>query len=355
MIAENRRESQTHLADIQELYSKIEDTWKAFLKQENETHAFILKLKTALDLLEKEILDKKAAAKQYVDIAGRYENLIAQIKLNQKEIEKIDAQMFAEIKNMPRPPVTLQHVIIGCMFLLGLRFRASSKTRLTPRRRSINELWKGCKNYLVSESGLQDRLQNIDFLNLAPEDVNRTSNFVREHRFSFNNDRIRYASRAGVPMATIVLKTIEVHDLLRGYGDIGRIQRNKDACLSEMFQLVERRADMKSRLSRLQQISSLLKGERVSDQGTEEWHTIGQFLTKLEKVVECENATLDELERVKRQLEGMKQTEQKFKYQYSLVPGNDDLDQVWSAAGMKVIVDKNPKGGVDWKDTLQVN
>jgi len=355
MTTENRRKSQTQLALIHELYSKIEHTWKAFLNQENETDAFILRLKTSLDLLEKEILAKKAAAKQCVEIAGRYENLIAQIKLNQKEIEKIDAQMFAEIKKMPRPPLTLQHVIIGCMFLLGLTFRTLSKRRLSPRVRSIHELWKGCQTYLASESGIQDRLQNIDFLNLRTENVNRARNFVREHQFSFNIDRIRYASLAGVPMATIVLKTIEVHDLLGGYGDIRRIQRKKDASLSEIFQLVERRADMKSRLSKLQQISSRLKGEKVSDQGTEEWHNVGQFLTKLDKVVECENATLDELERIKRQLVGMKETKQNFKYPYSLVPGNDDLDQVWSAAGMKVIVDKKPKGSVDWKDTLHVN
>jgi len=353
MTAENRRLSQTQLVVIHEMYSKIEDTWKAFLKQWNETHAFIHKLQTALDLLEKDILVKKAAAKEYVEIAVRYKNLIAQIKLNQKEIKKIDAQMFAEIKKMPRPPLTLQHVIIGCMFLLGLRVRVFKG--LSPRKNSISELWKICKTYLVSESGIKDRLQNIDFLNLAHEDVNRTRKFVREHKDSFNIDRIRRASRAGVPMATIVLKTIEVHHLLGGYGDIGRIQRKKDACLSEIFQLIELRADMNSRISRLQQISGELKRKKVSDQRTEECHNVWQFLTKIEKVIECENDALDELERIKRKLVDTKQTELKFTYPTNPVPENDDLDQVWSAAGMKVIVDMSPKGGVDWKDTLQVN
>jgi len=279
---------------------------------------------------------------------------MAQIRLNQEEIEKIDTRMFAEIKNMPRPPRTCQHVIIGCMFLLGLRFRASSKCRLTPRKRSIDELWKGCKTYLVSVSGIQDRLQNIDFLNLESENVNRTRNFVREHKDSFNIERVRRASRAGVPMATIVLKTIEVHDLLEGYGDIERVQRKKDECLSEIFRLVERRADMNLRLSRLQQISNQLKGGPVSEEGTEKWHSVGQFLTKLEKVVDCENDTLDELERIKRQLSKMKRTEQKFKYQH-IPAGNANLDQVWSTAGMKVIVDKKREGGVDWEEPLHVN
>jgi len=354
MIAENYRHSQTQLVVIHELHSKIQDTWKAFKKQENETDAFILKLKTALDELEETILHKKAAAKKYVEIAGRYERLQEQIKRSKEEIEKIDAQMFAEIKKMPRPPVALQHVIIGCMFLLGLRFRASSKTRLTPRKRSINELWKGCKTYLSSESGLQDRLQNIDFLNLESEDVHRTRNFVREHKESYKIERIRHASRVGVPMAMIVLKTIEVHDLLGGYGDIGRIQRKKDAHLSEIYKLVERRADMNSRIIRLQQISGKLKGDMVPAEGTEEWHTVGQFLKKLEKVVECENDTLNELERLKRQLANMK-TEQKSKNTYTPVPGNIDLDEVWSAAGMKVIIKKQQKGGLEIKDPLQVN
>jgi len=354
MIAENYRHSQTQLVVIHELHSKIQDTWKAFKKQENETDAFILKLKTALDVLEKKILHKKAAAKKYVEIAGRYENLQAQIKRSKEEIEKIDARMFAEIKKMPRPPLALQHVIIGCMFLLGLRFRSSSKNRLTPRKRTINELWKGCKTYLASESGLQDRLQNIDFLNLKSEDVHRTRNFVREHKESYKIERIRYASRVGVPMAMIVLKTIEVHDLLGGYGDIGRVQRKKDEYLGEIYKLIERRADMNSRIIRLQQISGKLKGDMVPAEGTEEWHTVGQFLKKLEKVVECENDTLNELERLKRQLANMK-TEQKSKNTYTPVPGNIDLDEVWSAAGMKVIIKKQQKGGLEIKDPLQVN
>jgi len=354
MIAENRRLSQEQVVLIHELHSKIQNTWKAFKYQENATDAFILKLKKALDLLEKEILLKKAAAKKYVEIFVRYENLMAQIKLNQEEIEKIDTRMFAEIKKMPRPPRTCQHVIIGCMFLLGLRFRTSSKARGTPRKRSIDDLWKGCKTYLASESGIWDRLQNIDFLNLESENVNRTRNFVRKHKDSFNIERIRRASRAGVPMATIVLKTIEVHDLLEGYGDIGRVQRKKDECLSEVFRLVQRRADMNSRISRLQQISNQLKGGTDSEEGTEEWHTFRQFLTKLEKVVECENDTLDELERIKQQLSKMKQTQEKFKYQ-NIPVGNADLHQVWSAAGTKVIVDKKREGGVDWKEALHVD
>jgi len=354
MTAENYRHSQTQLEVIHELHSKILDTWKAFKKQENETIAFILKLKAALDLLEKEILHKKATAKKYVEIAGRYEELLAQIKLSKEEIEKIDAQMFAEIKKMPRPPLALQHVIIGCMFLLGLRFRASSKARRSPRKRSINELWKDCKTYLATESGIQDRLQNIDFLNLESEDVGRTRNFVRAYEGSFKIERIRHASRVGVPMAMIVLKTIEVHDLLGGYGDIETIQRKKDAYLSEIFKLVEQRTNMSSRIIRLQQISGKLKGDMVPDEGMEEWHTVGQFLKQLEKVVECENDTLDELGRIKRQLANMK-TEQKSQNTYTPVSGSIDLDEVWSAAGMKVIVDNQRKGGVELKDPLEVN
>jgi len=355
MIAENHKQTQTQLVVIHDLHSKIKDTWEAFRKQQHERDEFILKLQTALNLLEKKILDNKAAVKQCVEVVGHYENLLTKITLNQEEMKKIDSRLFAEIKKMPRPPLPLQHVIIGCMFLLGLRFRSSSKARLTPAKRSVNDLWRGCKNYL-SESGLQFRLQNIDFVNLALEDVDRTRKFVREHEDSFKKERIRHASLAGVPMVNIVLTTIEMHDLLGGYGGIEKVQQKKEKCLNEIFSLIERRADMNSRLSRLQQISSQLKGERkLSDEDTQEGQTVVQFLAKIDEIVEGENVALDELKRIKGQLADMKRIEQEFKNTYNSVSGNGDLDQVWFAAGKKKDADENQKGGVDWKDAVQVN
>jgi len=101
------------------LHKRLIKSWEEVATKAQRRDICIDKLNTIMARLDQKISDKHASAKHYLQIADRYESLIAQIKSSQNEIKKFDERMFAEIKNLHRPPSALQHVIIGCMFLVG--------------------------------------------------------------------------------------------------------------------------------------------------------------------------------------------------------------------------------------------
>jgi len=288
------------------------------------------KLQTSYVTLSKEIINKKASANQYVEVVERYEGLMTEMKFNQDKINKINERMFAEIKNLHRPPIPLQHVIIGCLFLLGLRFEASYKSKSSRKKLSIRELWKGCKKYLVSEIGLQIRLQKINYWTLKKENVDRTREFVEEHKESFVKKRIRYVSRVGEVMAEIVLNMLEVHGLLAGYGDIEEVHRKKDALLSQISSLEKRNSDIASRLMELKQISSdSILEERHFNQAKPE-SAVEIFLAKLDKLVDSQKAAVEELQRINHQLAETDYTEDHLTDSPLSTCETEDLDDLSS-------------------------
>ena len=154
MFAEENKQAKDKLHLITSLHEKLLSTWNEFGRMVNERREYFEKLQNSYDTLSKEILRKRKRANHYNEVAQRYEGLMTQMKLNQHRINQINERMFAEIKNLHRPPIPLQHVIIGCLILLGLKFDASSKSRASRSKLPIRKLWKVCKKYLVSESGL---------------------------------------------------------------------------------------------------------------------------------------------------------------------------------------------------------
>jgi len=301
MFEEENKQAKDKLQLVTSLNEKLLSTWNEFGRMVNERSEYFKKLQNSHDKLSKEIQSKRKMANQYNDVVKRYEGLMTQMKMNQDRINQINERMFAEIKNLHRPPIPLQHVIIGCLFLLGLKLDTSSKSRSCRRKLSIRELWKVCKKYLVSESGLQVRLQKINYWVLKKENLDRTRDFVKEHWESFGRKRIRCVSRVGEVIAEIVLNMLEVHGLLAGYGDIEGVHQKRDDLMIQISSLVERQSDIAKRLGKFRIISkgSILK-KSFNEAKAESALEI--FLATLDTLVTSQKAAVEELQEINHEL-----------------------------------------------------
>jgi len=329
MFEEENKQAKDKLHLVSSLNEKLLSTWNEFGKMINERSEYFEKLQNSHDTLSKEIQSKRKMVNQYNEVIERYEGLMTQMKLNQHRINQINERMFAEIKNLHRPPIPLQHVIIGCLFLLGLKLDASSKSRSSRRKLSIRELWKVCKKYLVSESGLQVRLQKINYWVLKKENLDRTQDFVKEHWESFRKKRIRCVSRVGEVIAEIVLNMLEVHGLLAGYGDIEGVHRKRDDLMIQISSLVERQSVIAKRLGKFRNICKSSSLEESFNEAKPE-SALELFLATLDNLVSSQKAAVEELQEINHQLAKTNHDEEHLSDSSLSMCGTEDLDDLSS-------------------------
>jgi len=312
MFEEGSKKANEKIHLVCNLNERLLSTWNEFGRMVNERGEEFEKLQNRHDSLSNEIQSKRAIANQYTEVLERYEGLMTQMKLHQDRINQINERMFAEIKNMHRPPIKLQHVIIGCLFLLGLKFKVSLKSRSSRRKLSIRELWKVCKKYLVSESGLQARLQKINYWALKEENLDKTRDFVKEHCESFRKKRIRCVSRVGEVIAEIVINMLEVHALLSGYGDIERVHQQRDDLMIQINSLLKRQSDIAKRLGKFRTIccgSSLEEG--FSEAKPES--ALEKFVATLGTLITSQKVAVEKLQEINHQLAKTDQGEAHFR------------------------------------------
>jgi len=341
MFEEESKKANEKLNLISTLTEQLLNTWNEFGRMVDERGEFFEKLRDSHITLSNEIQSKRATANRYTEVLERYEGLMTQMKQHQDTIDQINERMFAEIKNLHRPPVPLQHVIIACLFLLGLKFGVSSKSRSSRRKLSIRELWRACKKYLVSETGLKARLQKINYWTLKKENLDKTRDFVREHWESFGKKRIRCVSRVGEVIAEIVLNMLEVHALLAGYDDdIEGLHEKRDDLMTEINSLSKRQSDIAKRLGKLGNVccgSSLEENFKEAQPES----ALQSFIAKLENLVTCQKAAVEELQEINQQLGKSDNDEELLRDAPLSICETEDLDDFSSPVGTpfkKVII-----------------
>lgn len=184
------------------------------------------------DALLKRIADRKARMQQSLELVKQHRLLMEQVEHATHMISQMDNRKFAEMKAMKMPPAPLQHVITGCLLLMGIQ----------------KATWKDCRKFLADPK-LKPKLLACDPTALPPACRQRAAKWVKEHHESFIEKRIRRVNVALVCLAQFVRGIVQLAILLDKVKDI-------DAFLKEVEEEQRQIAAMERTVALLDQFIS---------------------------------------------------------------------------------------------------